>query len=108
MGDEVFEEPRQRQYQCPRELLFSTVVESMSLVSLGPRPSLHAAAKQAGHLPVIEPMAGAPSLPASEKRLAPLPEHRGAALPGHTLAVYDPDRISTQYDFGKPSTCSPM
>ena len=68
-GDEVFEEPRQRQY--PRELLLSTVVEWVSLVSLGPRPSLHAAAKQAGHLPVIEPMAGTPSLPASEKRLAP-------------------------------------
>lgn len=68
-GDEVFEEPRQRQY--PRELLLSTVVEWVSLVSLGPRPSLHAAAKQAGPLPVIEPMAGTPSLPASEKRLAP-------------------------------------
>ncbi len=49
-GDEVFEEPRQRQY--PREWLFSTEVEWMSLVSLGPRPSLHAAAKQAGPLPV--------------------------------------------------------
>jgi IS4 transposase len=31
-------------------------------------------------------------LPASEKRLAPLRGHRGAALPGHTLVVYDPDR----------------
>ena len=30
-------------------------------------------------------------LPASEKRLAPLREHRGAALPGQTLVVYDPD-----------------
>ena len=30
-------------------------------------------------------------LPASEKRLAPLRGHRGAALPGHTLVVYDPD-----------------
>ncbi len=30
-------------------------------------------------------------LPASEKRLAPLREHRGATLPGHSLVVYDPD-----------------
>ncbi len=30
-------------------------------------------------------------LPASEKRLAPLRGHRGAALPGQALVVYDPD-----------------
>jgi len=30
-------------------------------------------------------------LPASEKRLAPLRSFRGAALPGHSLVVYDPD-----------------
>ncbi|SFL03551.1 hypothetical protein SAMN04244574_04345, partial [Azotobacter beijerinckii] len=48
--DEVFEANRQRQY--PRELLFSTVVELMSLVSLGLRPSLHAAARQMDNLPV--------------------------------------------------------
>jgi len=131
--DEVFETNRQRQY--PRELLFSTVVELVSLVSLGLRPSLHAAAQKAGNLPVslaalydkvkrtepailrglvqgsaerlapvVQAMANAPSLPgwrlrvldgnhlpASEKRLAALREHRGAALPGHTLVVYDPD-----------------
>jgi IS4 transposase len=132
--DEVFEATRQRQY--PRELLFSTVVELVSLVSLGLRPSLHAAAKQAGTLPVsmaalydkvrhtepailramvqgsaqrlapvVELMGTTASLPGwqlrvldgnhlpgSEKRLAALREHRGAALPGHTLVVYDPDR----------------
>ena len=48
--DEVFEAHRQRQY--PRELLFSTVVELVSLVSLGLRPSLHAAARKAEGLPV--------------------------------------------------------
>ncbi len=37
--DEVFDEHRQRQYS--RELLFSTVVELVTLVSLGLRPSLH-------------------------------------------------------------------
>ncbi len=131
--DEVFEANRQRQY--PRELLFSTVVDLVWLVSLGLRPSLHAAAKQASHLPVsvtalydkinrtelpilralvqgnarrltpVVAQMGTPSslpgwrlrildgnhLPASEKRLKPLREHRGAALPGHTLVVYDPD-----------------
>lgn len=132
--DEVFETHRQRQY--PRELLFSTVVDLMSLVSLGLSPSLHAAAKKAPQLPVsvaalydkikrtepailramvqgaaqrLQPVAEAllphesslpgwqvrildgNHLPASEKRLAPLREQRGAALPGHSLVVYDPD-----------------
>lgn len=131
--DEVFQANRQRQY--PRELLFSSVVELMMLVSLGLRPSLHAAAKKMEQLPVtlaalydkvnrtepqvlralvqasakrLEPVvaavASAPSLqgwqvrildgnhlPASDKRLAPLRSHRGAAMPGHTLVVYDPD-----------------
>src|SRR4051812_32210906 len=48
--DEVFEATRQRQYA--RELLFSTVVKLTSLVSLGLRPSLHAAAKKEAELPV--------------------------------------------------------
>lgn len=132
--DEVFEANRQRQYS--RELLFSTVVELMTLVSLGLRPSLHAAARKLDEqLPVsltalydkvkgCEPavlralvqgsaqrlapvIARTPApaslpgwqlrvldgnhLPASEKRLAPLRGFRGAALPGHTLVVYDPD-----------------
>ena len=42
--DDVFERHRQRQYS--RELLFSTVVELMTLVTLGLRPSLHAAARK--------------------------------------------------------------
>jgi len=131
--DEVFEANRQRQY--PRELLFSTIVELMSLVSLGLQPSLHAAARKMEHLPVslaalydkvnrtelpllralvqgssarLQPIAAALDggacvpgwqlrivdgnhLPGSQKRLAPLREHRGAALPGHALVVYDPD-----------------
>src|SRR5919107_44182 len=131
--DAVFEEHRQRQYS--RELLFSTVIELVTLVSLGLRPSLHAAARSMESLPVsmgalydkvnrtepailralvrgsaerLRPIAAewsrGPSLPgwqlrvldgnhlpASEKRLAPLRGHRGAALPGHTLVVYDPD-----------------
>ena len=132
--DDVFEAHRQRQYA--RELLFSTVVELTTLVSLGLHPSLHAAARQMPSLPVsltslydkvnhTEPgvlralvrgsaerlapvMAalGTPAslpgwqvrvldgnhLPASEKRLLPLRALRSAALPGHSLVVYDPDR----------------
>lgn len=132
--DEVFQAHRQRQY--PRELLFSSVVELMLLVTLGLRPSLHAAArKMADRLPVslaalyakvqrTEPavlralVQGSAErlvsvsgclperhslpgwqlrvfdgnhLPASQKRLGPLRGFRGAALPGHTLVVYDPD-----------------
>jgi len=131
--DDVFEAHRQRQYS--RELLFSTVVELTTLVSLGLRPSLHAAARQMPALPVslaslydkvnhTEPgvlralvrgsaerlapvlaRLGTPAslpgwrlrvldgnhLPASEKRLLPLRGFRGAALPGHSLVVYDPD-----------------
>ncbi len=48
--DDVFEAHRQRQYA--RELLFSTVVELTTLVSLGLRPSLHTAARQMPSLPV--------------------------------------------------------
>ena len=131
--DQVFEEHRQRQY--PRELLFSTIVELMSLVSLGLRPSLHAAARQMEDLPVslaalydkvsrTEPallralVTGsakrlAPTikelgysatlpgwqlrvvdgnhLPSSEKRLGALRRERGAARPGFSVVVYDPD-----------------
>lgn len=132
--DEVFEEHRQRQY--PRELLFSTVVELMMPVSLGLRPSLHAAVRGLSEpLPVslaalydkvnrtepqvlralvqgsaarlapvsacLQSTSSLPGwqmrvfdgnhLPASEKRLQALRGHRGAALPGHTIVVYDPD-----------------
>lgn len=131
--DEVFETHRQRQY--PRELMFSTIVELMTLVTLGLRPSVHAAARKMENLPVsvaalydqlkrtepavlrglvrgsaqrlvavaaqLDGQASLPGwqlrivdgnhLPASEKRLQPLRGHRGAALPGHSLVVYDPD-----------------
>ncbi len=131
--DKVFAEHRQRQY--PRELLFSTVVELMSLVSLGLRPSLHAAARQMDNLPVtiaalydkisrtepellralvsssaerlaptVETLGCSPifpgwqlrivdgnHLPSTEKRLGPLRRERGAARPGFSVVVYDPD-----------------
>jgi hypothetical protein len=133
--DSLFEEHRQRQYT--RELLFSTVVGLMSVVALGLRPSLHAAAKAAevgtslaalydkvnrmepglvralvrGSAqrlePIVQPLRTGQKpwaegyrvrvidgnhLPASEKRLKPLREFRGAALPGHSLVVYAPEQ----------------
>jgi IS4 transposase len=132
--DAVFEANRESQYS--RELLFSTIVELMSLVSLGLHPSLHAAARKMPNLPVslaalydkvkhtepavlralvqdsaqhLMPVAAELTdpailpgwdlrivdgnhLPASEKRLAAVRDQRAAALPGHTLVVYDPDR----------------
>jgi IS4 transposase len=131
--DAVFEAHRQR--QCARELLFSAVVELMTLVVLGLRPSLHAAARQMDGLPVslaslydkvnhTEPdvlrglvqgcaerlapvmarvgtRTGLPGfaprvidgnhLAASEKRLGVLRGHRGAASPGQSVVVHDPD-----------------
>lgn len=133
--DALFERECGAQYT--RELLFSTTVELMSVVAVGLRPSVHAAAKACKDLPVsvqalydkirrtspqlvralvqqsavrlgevLTPMMKdkAPSvpgyrlrivdgnhLPASEKRLKPLRGFRGAALPGHSLVVYDPD-----------------
>lgn len=48
--DAVFEQHRQYQYQG--ELLFSTMVELMSVVSVGMRPSVHAAFQAAPGIPV--------------------------------------------------------
>lgn len=131
--DQVFENHRQRQYT--RELLFSTIVQLMSLVSLGLRSSSHAAARQMDDLPVTlaalydevnrtEPallralVTGsaerlAPTieelgcsailpgwqlrtvdgnnLPSTEKRSGSLRCERGAARPGFSVVVYDPD-----------------
>lgn len=133
--DALFERERGAQYR--RELLFSTTVELMSVVAVGLRPSVHAAAKACKDLPVsvqalydkikgtapsmvralvqgsaarlgevLAPMIKGKSssvpgyrlrivdgnhLPASEKRLKPLRGFRGAALPGQSLVVYDPD-----------------
>jgi hypothetical protein len=134
-GDAMFERECSEQYT--RALLFSTVVELMSLVAAGLQPSVHAAAQACEDLPIsiqalydkirhTEPnlvqalVAGSAErlggilalimqdkapivpgyrlrivdgnhLPASEKRLKPLRGFRGAALPGHSLVVYDPD-----------------
>lgn len=101
--DQVFEEHRQRQY--PRELLFSTIVELMPLVSLGLLPSLHAAARQMEDFPVslaapydkvsrTEP-ALLRAFTGSAQRLAPTIEELGcsAIFPGWQLRVADGNHL---------------
>jgi IS4 transposase len=133
--DALFEQHRQEQYKG--NLLFSTTVELMSVVAMGQRPSVHAAALACPDLPVsVQALYGKinrtePSLvralvcssacrlspvmasicpgksptvknyrlklvdgnhlAASDKRIKPLRGFRGAALPGHSLVIYDPD-----------------
>lgn len=134
--DQLFEQQRDSQYT--RELLLSTTVQLMSLVSFGLRPSVNAAAKTMPDLsvtvqalygkinrtdpsvvralvsgsaqrlmPVVEKLGAGRAvedhgyrvrivdgnhLAASEKRLKVLRGFRGAALPGHSLVVFDPDQ----------------
>ena len=102
--DEVFEAHRQRQYA--RELLFSTVVELTTLVSLGLRPSLHAAARQMPALPVslaslydkvnhTEPGVLRALVRGSAERLAPVMATLGApaSLPGWRVRVLDGNHL---------------
>jgi IS4 transposase len=100
----VFEAHRQRQYA--RELLFSTVVELTTLVSLGLRLSLHAAARQMPSLPVslaslygkvnhTEPGVLRALVRGSAERLAPVMATLGtpASLPGWRLRVLDGNHL---------------
>jgi len=103
--DEVFEQNRQRQY--PRELLFSSVVELMTLVTLGLRPSLHAAArKMADRLPVslaalyakvrrTEPALLRALVRGSAQRLAPVAAglQTPPSLPGWQLRIIDGNHL---------------
>lgn len=109
--DSVFEARRERQYT--RELLFSTVVDLMSLVALGMRPSLHAAAQRAiadGELSVslaalyekvnrAEPAVLRELVRGSGARLAPVvgrlapPATGRPALRGYRLRVVDGNHL---------------
>ena len=101
--DEVFEANRQRQY--PQELLFSTVVELMALVSLGLQPSLHAAARKMEHLPVslaaLYDKVKRTELPllralvASSARLRPIAAtlDGGACVPGWQSRIVDGNHL---------------
>ena len=101
--DDVFETHRRCQYV--RELLFSTVVELMTLVVLGLRPSLHAAARRSD-LPVslttlhdkinlTEPEVLRALVQASAARLAPAMAGLGptAILPGWQVRVLDGNHL---------------
>jgi IS4 transposase len=103
--DEVFAAHRQRQY--PRELLFSTVVELMTLVSLGLSPSLYAAATKAQHLPVslaalydkvnrTEPAILRALVQGSAQRLEPVITTwpYAPSLPGWRLRVLDGNHLA--------------
>ena len=103
--DEVFEAHRQRQYS--RALLFSTVVELTTLVSLGLRPSLHAAARQMPALPVslaslydkvnpTEPAVLRALVRGSAERLGPVMAavgHGTGSLPGWRVRVLDGNHL---------------
>jgi IS4 transposase len=103
--DAVFEAHRQRQYA--RELLFSTVVELMTLVCLGLRPSLHAAARRMASLPVslaslydkvnrTEPAVLQALVRGSAGRLTPVMAAVGhrASLPGWQVRVLDGNHLA--------------
>lgn len=107
--DAVFEANRQQQYA--RELLFSTVVELMSLVALGLRPSLHAAAQKADNLPVslaalydkvnpTEPAVLRALVQGSAQRLTPVMDERArpAILPGWRLRLVDGNHLPASED----------
>ncbi len=111
--DEVFEAERQRQYV--RELLFSRVVDLVSLVSLGLRPSLHVAAKQATDLPVSlaalydkvkrsEPAVMRGLVTGSAARLRPVVEilEPPATLPGWQLRIVDGNHLASSEKRLKP------
>ncbi|RYE72039.1 MAG: IS4 family transposase [Oxalobacteraceae bacterium] len=114
--DQVFADYRQRQY--PRELLFSTIVELMSLVSLGLRPSLHAAAKQMDELPVTiaalydkinrtEPELLRALVSGSAERLSPTLETLGCTsiLPGWQLRIVDGNHLPSTEKRLSPLRC---
>ena len=121
--DEVFEASRQRQY--PRELMMSTVVELMMLVSLGLRPSLHAAARKMEQLPVslaalydkvnsTEPAVLRALVQGSATRLAPVMAQLGgqASLSGWRLRILDgyhlPASQKRLYAAGDPILKAPL
>ena len=100
--DELFEKESRSQYT--RELLFSTTVELMSLVALGLRPSVHAAAKSMKELPVTvqalygklnhsEPEVVRKLVGGSAERLRPVVQElikkEAATLKGYRLRIVD-------------------
>lgn len=104
--DVVFERHRQSQYR--RELLFSTFVEIMSVVAVGLRPSVHAAAKRYLNLPVsvtalydkinrTEPEIVRALVQGSHDRLGAILRNMGPlpapAVPGYRLRIVDGNHL---------------
>lgn len=100
--DELFERKRGKQYE--RELLFSTTVDLMSLVAVGLRPSLHAAARECPELAVsvqalydkvkhTEPDLVRALVTESAARLdtvlAPIIKDEPLTVPGYQLRIVD-------------------
>jgi IS4 transposase len=100
--DKLFERKRGKQYE--RELLFSTTVDLMSLVAVGLRPSLHAAAKECPELAVsvqalydkvkhTEPNLVRALVTESATRLdavlAPMIKDEPLTVPGYRLRIVD-------------------
>jgi IS4 transposase len=113
--DEMFEQHGERQYT--RELLFSTTVDLMSIVAVGLRPSLHAAAKAATDLPVsitalYDKVNGtAPGLvralvAGSAKRLTPVIEAMSStplmSVPGYRVRILDGNHLAASEKRLKP------
>jgi IS4 transposase len=100
--DKLFERKRGKQYE--RALLFSTTVDLMSLVAVGLRPSLHAAAKECSELAVsvqalydkikhTEPNLVRALVTESATRLdavlAPMIQDEPLTVPGYRLRIVD-------------------
>lgn len=113
--DALFEQHRERQYT--RELLFSTTVDLMSMVAVGLRPSLHAAAKAATDLPVsitalydkvngTEPGLVRALVAGSAKRLTPVIEAMSPAplmsVPGYRVRILDGNHLAASEKRLKP------
>ena len=116
--DALFEQHSERQYT--RELLFSTTVDLMSLVAVGLRPSLHAAAKAAvaeGALPVsitalydkvnrTEPAVIRALVAGSAQRLGPvlgaLAAQPQVTVPGFQLRILDGNHLAASEKRLKP------
>jgi len=114
----LFEKHSERQY--PRELLFSTTVDLMSLVAVGLRPSLHAAAKAAvaeGELPVsitalydkvngTEPAVVRALVAGSAGRLGPvlgaLEAQPQVSVPGFQVRILDGNHLAASEKRLKP------
>lgn len=107
-ADELFEQHSDSQYT--RELMFSSTVEMMSLVSLGLSPSLHAAAKSMGkelHVSVqsvynkvngMEPRVVRALVGGSAERLIPVMQElepkRVATVKGLRLRIFDGNHLA--------------